>query len=407
MSEFPQSCPHASVWMGLCAQCGAAVEAEEYVKAPGFITLDAGFRVKRARVLELEQETLSALKSERKGVLVFDLDHTLIHVTLANIETSEGNRWPAIRSLQEYLASGRRVGEEEIYKFDLDNTLFYLKVRPGIYDFLDWCNKRFHLYVYTHGTVPYASVILKAIDPKGELFGERVIARESIDRPAAAKQLSRIFPTEHKLCLVIDDRRDVWTLNDHDNLLQVAPYLFFPDKDREQISIYGALKASLHAEAAADDQQLDALREVLDRLVAVAFGASDDEDPDVRPHLVALKSSVLGGKCLMTSGIIPVNEQDPWSHPVSVALRELGAVEPLTLDEVEILVASSPHTEKAKQVEQLGGQVVKPEFLLYALSTLKTPDIRKFLWNSTTAGFWASADAGPDDLLNDLLADLS
>ena len=66
------------------------------------------------------------------------------------------------------------------------------------------------------GSRSYAHAVVKLFDPDGRLFNEILENR---------KKLERIFPTDDRMVLVIDDRCDVWP--DCRNLIQVPAYTFF------------------------------------------------------------------------------------------------------------------------------------------------------------------------------------
>jgi FCP1-like phosphatase family protein len=415
-------CDHDSVWMGLCAKCGDKIVSEDegdvghedhYIKA-GFVSMDHGFKVKRACAVRMEAETVQVLTAAKKCVLVFDLDHTLVHVTI-NDPDSHTN----VELLADVFAAGATVGEDSVYRFTDGRSVYHMKVRPGAIAFLEHAKSRFQLYVYTHGTLEYASVVLRALDPQGELFGSppRLIAREG--QRVEHKSLHKIFPTEHKLVLILDDRSDVW-LDADNNLVQVTPYLFFSDGDRSRIGLEASCPPlkPLGWEGDHLDCQLAILQPLLDGLVAATYFAAGDtltEVPDVRPHLQALRESVLKDMKITTSGMIPMDTEDPLSHPVSTALRSLGAISALD-DDVDILVTPNEETRRARELAKRGVAIVHPWFLLHALSTLTRPAIEPFLvtsvlksearshWEVIGATRQTDTSAEAEDLLDDLLS---
>ena len=393
--------------MGLCAECGEPAESDDYVKA-GFVSLDSGFKVKRACAMRMEAETVQSLNLEKKCVLVLDIDHTLVHVTDKDLGTT-GSK---VRELTDLLVAGEAVNESEIYRFSDGRSVFHMKIRPGAMSFLSNATRRFQLYVYTHGTLEYASVVLQALDPQGLLFGQppRLIAREG--HRVEHKVLTKIFPSEHKLVLILDDRSDVWGEAD-ENLVQVTPYIFFNDGDRSRIGLEGSCPAfkPLGWESDVLDRQLDVLRPILDNLVAMTYFTAEDDEADVRPHLRALRETVLCGLKIATSGLIPMQEADPLSHPVSVLIRNLGAIAALD-DDVDILVSSSLETRRSRELNARGVPVVHPWYLLHAQATLQRPDTGLFLLSALTGtdlvSHWQigthAAVESDDDLLDDLIS---
>ena len=75
------------------------------------------------------------------------------------------------------------------------------------------------------GSRSYAHAIVKLFDPDGRLFNDRILSRDDNEILENQKKLERIFPTDDRMVLVIDDRTDVWP--DCRNLIQVPAYTFF------------------------------------------------------------------------------------------------------------------------------------------------------------------------------------
>lgn len=75
------------------------------------------------------------------------------------------------------------------------------------------------------GSRSYAHAIVKLFDPDGRLFHDRILSRDDNEIIENRKKLDRIFPTDDRMVLVIDDRADVWS--DCKNLVRVPAYTFF------------------------------------------------------------------------------------------------------------------------------------------------------------------------------------
>jgi hypothetical protein len=75
------------------------------------------------------------------------------------------------------------------------------------------------------GSRSYAHAVVKLFDPDGRLFHDRILSRDDNEIIENRKKLERIFPTDDRMVLVIDDRVDVWP--DCRNLVQVPAYNFF------------------------------------------------------------------------------------------------------------------------------------------------------------------------------------
>jgi RNA polymerase II subunit A-like phosphatase len=99
----------------------------------------------------------------------------------------------------------------------------------------------YELHIYTMGSRSYAHAVVKLFDPDGKLFHDRILSRDdSESKPVKfvhrltfffflvmenRKMLTRIFPTDDRMVVVIDDRSDIWP--NCPNLLQVQAYTFF------------------------------------------------------------------------------------------------------------------------------------------------------------------------------------
>ena len=434
-------CEHAELWMGLCVDCGMkADEVSDFVRA-GFLSSDSAFKVKRARVAELEAAEIEQLIKQRKGIMVLDLDHTLIHVS---VKLFNDPKYPIV-ALSKIIGNKQQVEDDKVYWFTMDSgngnlsfggggvagaseeeisgtsltdipptesLVFYLKARPGFRKFLHEANERFKLFVYTHGTLEYASLVISALDPLGALFGSppRVIARADHGRPEP-KSIERMFPTESKLVVVIDDRVDVW-MDAEDHLIKVAPYIFFQDTDRQRLGVEGEFRRFKSTENVFDDHdmQLSLIAPILSGLVVRTF--AEESAADLRLHLREMRNDVLKGMKIATTGIVPMDSEDPWSHPVIALIRELGGIDALE-DDIEILIAGNPETRKAKEAEKAGIPIVHPWWLMAAQAIWDIPDPKLFTHEkvSNVQSFWellkseeTESELAPDDLLDDLLS---
>jgi RNA polymerase II subunit A-like phosphatase len=152
---------------------------------------------------------------------VVDLDQTIIHAT---VDPTVGE-WKD----DPFCVNHESVKDVAAFKLDEDvsggrGTWYYVKMRPGLKEFLQHISKLFELHIYTMGTRAYALAVKKIVDPDGSLFGERVLSRDE-SGSMTQKSLHRLFPVDTKMVVIIDDRGDVWKWND--NLVKVRPYDFF------------------------------------------------------------------------------------------------------------------------------------------------------------------------------------
>lgn len=151
-----------------------------------------------------------------------DLDQTIIHAT---VDTTVAD-WQA----DPYCVNYEAVKDVKGFKLDEDivggrGTWYYVKMRPGLKQFLEAISKLYELHIYTMGTRAYALMVKDIVDPDGTIFGERVLSRDE-SGSMTQKSLQRLFPVDTKMVVIIDDRGDVWKWSD--NLVKVRPYDFFP-----------------------------------------------------------------------------------------------------------------------------------------------------------------------------------
>ena len=224
--------------------------------------IHSGLRVSAAEAARLREASDAASRAARRLHLVLDLDHTLLNSTrLDEIpRDSCGEAMDALIAAED--AEAERGGEERRERggdgdggggggagaavddrpFPFQSlpsfpphpsrSLFYLpainlwtKLRPGARAFLQKCSERYELAVYTHGDRAYAAAMARLLDPRGELFGGRVISQGDSTR-AHRKSLDVVLGSD-LTTLILDDTRAVWPEHEG-NLLLVDRYIFFP-----------------------------------------------------------------------------------------------------------------------------------------------------------------------------------
>ena len=172
--------------------------------------------VSPAEAARLDDETANRLLKDHKLSLILDLDQTVIHATVN----------PQLDSLLDQPKWAAHPVTRDVHRFMLpDNQGYYhVKLRPGLLQFLRELSKWFELHIYTMGTRHYAKAVAKIIDPKGEIFKERILSRDE-SGSFTKKTIQRLFPCDDSMVIVVDDRADVWEWSD--NLIKVRPYTFF------------------------------------------------------------------------------------------------------------------------------------------------------------------------------------
>lgn len=152
--------------------------------------------------------------------MVVDLDQTIIHATVD----------PTVAEWQKDKTNPNHDAVKDVRAFQLiddhpsKGCWYYIKLRPGLQEFLENISQLYELHIYTMGTRAYAVNIAAIVDPERKIFGDRILSRDE-SGSMTVKNLTRLFPVDTKMVVIIDDRGDVW--NWSDNLIKVKPYDFF------------------------------------------------------------------------------------------------------------------------------------------------------------------------------------
>ncbi|KAK2590709.1 CTD phosphatase Fcp1 [Conoideocrella luteorostrata] len=227
-----EACGHEVQIQGLCSLCGAdmtevnwASEEKDTDRAMINMTHDqTGLMVSESVAAKAEHDTQKRLLRQRKLSLVVDLDQTIIHACIE----------PTIGEWQRDASNPNHDAVKEVKSFQLNDDgprglasgcTYYIKLRPGLQEFLEEVSRMYELHVYTMGTRAYALNIARIVDPDRKLFGNRVISRDE-NGSITSKSLQRLFPVSTNMVVIIDDRADVWPRN-RPNLIKVVPYDFF------------------------------------------------------------------------------------------------------------------------------------------------------------------------------------
>lgn len=239
LCSVEEPCAHTVQYGGLCAICGRAVEDEKDYSGYNYedratIAMshdNTGLRISLDEATKIEHTTTERLAGERKLILVVDLDQTVIHATVD----------PTVGEWQRDTLNPNYPYVKDVRSFSLEEEAlvppgwvgarpaptkcwYYVKLRPGLREFLLRVASLYELHVYTMATRNYALAIAHIIDPTGEYFGDRILSRDESGL-LTHKNLKRLFPVDQLMVVIIDDRGDVWQWEA--NLLKVVPYDFF------------------------------------------------------------------------------------------------------------------------------------------------------------------------------------
>jgi RNA polymerase II subunit A-like phosphatase len=230
--EIEEACPHSIQFQGLCGMCGKDMTEMSWASSSNdterakinMIHDQTGLTVSEDEALRAEGDLQRRLLKNRKLSLVVDLDQTIIHACIE----------PTVGEWQKDPSSPNYEAVKDVRSFQLNDDgprglasgcWYYIKMRPGLKEFLNKISELYELHVYTMGTRAYAMNIAKIVDPTKKLFGDRIISRDE-NGSITSKNLARLFPVDTKMVVIIDDRADVWPKN-RPNLIKVVPYDFF------------------------------------------------------------------------------------------------------------------------------------------------------------------------------------
>ncbi|KAJ2078652.1 CTD phosphatase Fcp1 [Coemansia sp. RSA 988] len=235
-------CTHGTVFNGLCALCGKDVSGVDTSGVPDTqanieMFHDAnGLMVSNDVAAEIDANTQNVLWRQRKLSLIIDLDQTIIHANATLnpefeswlIDNYKGPEPPSNADLDNVVveqAADRKL-PSDIGSFYLSDSVYqyFIKLRPGLRQFLESISQLYEMHIYTMGSRPYADAVAGIIDPEGRYFNRRILSRDE-SGSTRKKNLRRLFPVDTSMVAILDDRADVWEWSP--NLIKVHPYEFF------------------------------------------------------------------------------------------------------------------------------------------------------------------------------------
>ncbi|KDN37201.1 hypothetical protein K437DRAFT_211866, partial [Tilletiaria anomala UBC 951] len=244
MATVDADCSHPVQVAGLCAVCGRELDSAVLLGVSIAIShASAGIKVSASEAKRLDAESTAQLLRQRRLALIIDLDQTIIHATVDPtvgewLKDPQNPNYAALSNVGRFklgmdgktvlgFETHDQVGDRaasEAPDEAVAGCWYYVKPRPGLADFLRGLARKYELHVYTMGTRSYADCVCRLVDPDGTLFGSRILSRDE-NGSLLQKSLSRLFPVDTSMVVIIDDRADVWSRSP--NLIKVNPYDFF------------------------------------------------------------------------------------------------------------------------------------------------------------------------------------
>ena len=402
-------CEHPLDMHGLCVVCGKDLtkekregeEAEQQDARMHIVHNNMAIRASREEAQRMHYESVQELLGAQKLSLVLDLDQTLLHATID----------PQVESWRQDAGHRYHQLAREMHQIQTRHGPHYIKLRPGVRDFLARMHAHFELHVYTMGNREYASAIAQLLDPAGELFGERIVSRDDNVMMGERKSLRRIFPHDDRTVLVVDDRGDVW--NWCPNLILISPFIYFVSESPvNTTTLTTTPTTTAYIEEKIQSLRLEeldrGLEDVANRLEFIhqQFFADSSEDlleRDVKPVAAQMKQSVFRGYDLCFSGL---DHNSPQARTIKQMAESFGATVHATLPdpgrEAELvtpggwlLISANPQSVKSIEARDMGIPVVIVQWLwdsVYAWRALPLHHVEgedgesSYLWTATEGG---------------------
>ncbi|KAF1830749.1 hypothetical protein BDW02DRAFT_533353 [Decorospora gaudefroyi] len=229
--EIEEPCSHETQFGGLCVDCGKDMTAVDYLTKERDIDRatvnmahdNTALLVSHKEAVAAEEDAKKRLLGAKKLTLIVDLDQTVIHTTcertIAEWQADPENpNHDAVKDVQGFQLADDNVSH-------VAANWYYVKMRPGLRDFFERVSKLYEMHVYTMATRAYAQAVAKIIDPERKYFGDRILSRDE-NYTDKLKSLTRLFYQNTAMCVIIDDRADVWQYSPH--LVRVPVFNFFP-----------------------------------------------------------------------------------------------------------------------------------------------------------------------------------
>ncbi|KAJ3123800.1 Carboxy-terminal domain (CTD) phosphatase [Nowakowskiella sp. JEL0407] len=212
IATIKEPCSHPVQIRGMCGICGADLQFGHYLgsetsRATFSITHTQEVKVSDEIAQKLDKENTQRLIKDKKLSLILDLDQTLIHAH------------------DKFLDLHKPTGVHYFSLTESPHKRYYIKLRPGTKELISQITSLYELHIYTAGSRNYARKIAEIIDPDKSIFKERILSRDDTGDPNV-KSLTRLFPCDQSMVVVVDDNVNVWK-NWTDNLIRVQPCALF------------------------------------------------------------------------------------------------------------------------------------------------------------------------------------
>lgn len=219
-------CQHATRLGVLCTLCGATVGEDHQALAP--VHGMPALRVDAQEAFLAHYWELDNLRIAEQLVVVFDLDHTLVHAE------SVPPYWFGSTEDHFIVDVGKRLyvpladALDEVGSVTTcdESPLLLLCVRPYAKRMFTLIRDKYECHIYTHGNRPYAELVAQLLETHYKAyFGGRILSRDEADGHAdKTDRLRHLFPAGTDMLVIVDDTPSVWA-GAEDNLITVPSFI--------------------------------------------------------------------------------------------------------------------------------------------------------------------------------------
>lgn len=189
IAEIDEPCSHEVQFGGLCANCGKDMTTVDYLTVHrnsdratiNMTHNNVALLVSEKEAGRADEEAKARLLQARKLSLIVDLDQTVIHTTCERTVAEwqadpENPNYEAVKDVQSFQLADDNVAH-------VAANWYYVKMRPGLKEFLERMSGLYEMHIYTMATRAYAQAVAKIIDPDGRYFGDRILSRTETLHP--------------------------------------------------------------------------------------------------------------------------------------------------------------------------------------------------------------------------------
>ena len=217
--------------------------------------------------------------------------------------------------IEEIRAKERQRVLEGLFDFTITTQKkkehFYIKLRPGLKNFLKDLSEFYEIHLFTHGNRPYAENIKKILDKKEIYFKNRLITRdEMVDKSQQTsshaippKSVSRLFPFTKRFVAIVDDLFHVWE-KDVERVFKIFPFSFFiPNSSLNPAHRHSHIHSNWYSSGSLNETHLHYAKLQLLSLHKQFFESPNINTIDISTILSSQRARVLNGVHILFSAI--------------------------------------------------------------------------------------------------------